>query len=113
MPFGKEQFRPRSPRAKTPPPHRAFGTPRPALPVAAPAARASGHARRDTADQTAHTARDTSAAPVESATDRSFRAVSKVDEDRADRRRRTPPIRRPPASRPADGEAPPARGSEP
>src|SRR5215471_9651419 len=100
-------------RVKTrPPARRAFRSLRPARPVVVPAAPASDNARQDRADQTAHTAPGTIAAPFGSATDRSFRAVSKVDADRADRRRRTPPTRRPPASLPADGEALQAPGSE-
>src|SRR6516162_7030016 len=103
MPFGREQFRHRSPRAKTPPPLRAFGTPRPELHVVAPATPASDNARHDRADQTAHTAPGTIAAPAEFATDRSTHADVAASADRADRRYRRQPTRRPPASLPADG----------
>src|SRR6516164_6511695 len=103
MPFGREQFRHRSPRAKTPPPHRAFGTPRPELHAVAPAAPASDNARHYRADQTGHTAPDTNGAPVESATDRSSHAAPIVAANSGGRPRRTPPTRRPPASLLADG----------
>src|SRR6516165_7285534 len=113
MPFGREQFRHQSPRAKTPPPHRAFGTPRPELHAVAPAAPASDNARHYRADQTGHTAPDTNGTPVESATDRSSHAAPIVAANPGGRPRRTPPTRRPPVSVPADGATRRVPGSGP
>src|SRR5215468_4037897 len=113
MPFGREQFRHQSPRAKTAPPAQpAFRTHRPASRAAAPAALASGNARDDTADRTIHTAPGTIASPAESATGRPTHADVAAAADEADRPRRTQPTRRPPASLLADGEALQAPGSD-
>src|SRR5262249_37996644 len=104
----------RSRRAKTPPPaHPAFRTHRPASLAAASAIPASDNARHVKADRTAHTALDTIVAPGESARDRPTHADVVASVDWADRRHRTPPIRRPPAFPPADGELDRVPGSGP
>src|SRR5262249_19764398 len=103
-----------SPRANTQlAAQRSFQTSPPRFPAAPSMAPAASNARDDTTDRTPHTLPCTAGSPDESATDRSSHAASTGAANPVDRRRGTPPIRRPPASLPADGEVLQAPGSEP
>src|SRR5262249_23036145 len=110
----RTRSRHQSPRAKTPLPIQpTFHTPRRAAPAAAPAARASGNARHDRADQTAHAAPGTIAWPCESATDPYTHADTPPAPARVAPHRPPPPTPRLPVRLPADGAARQAPGSEP
>src|SRR5262249_39963938 len=105
-PDDRTQPRYLSPQAKTQlAARRAFHTSPPGFPVGETMAPALDNARQDRADRTPHTAPGTIASLGGSATGRPTHADVAAAADEADRPRRTPPTRRPPASLLADGEA--------